>query len=631
MFLYYKTARDYVKTSWYFIAFALAGLFFTLAPHVWQLGFISNLDIWIAERINGWIGISPAYDQFVRFLTSQAAQVSGALAILAICIIFAWRERFYDMGRFLGYLLWIGAGIIIALLLAYYLTERLEEQVDIHGPFYHLAQFKNINEIHDGWDIKVKDKTSVPSRYTTVYFSIFWLALFRSPLLSLALLVPALLLSPGHMLVGREWPSSVVAGIFWAGSVGALLARTPLAVIPRWMEENSMYLVERVLTIWTSSVPKKPTTDRALTRTVEIPEGPRVLIKDVPVVTRDHLADLIQVHILPLLDCVPGSEISISGLSPLDTTGEPLRHARFVTGGGLETGVVVKAAWKNPLNATQSQRFKERRNAANMHALLELRGASVPRLLFTQNTRRFFAPRRFFFTVEDLVPERSIEVGNVAECTAAAQALAQMHAIRRYEAGGLFGTQIPRDRYPHRATLPRVRKAYGTIIQEMPGAEISFFGQHAFNWFWEHAADLVESNTLFSLCHGSLRPDHTRMTDQGAMLIGFARSSFDFAGFDIVHAMIQWGGKNVEAMAAIVETLTHKEADWLQFQNHFELFVTLNLFEMANEQLKMAEEKRDQNSIHRITDQAAWIMRGKADKPSSPTEAAQLLHQILGG
>lgn len=631
MFFVYKSPRDYIKTSWIFIAFALAGLFFTLVPHGLPIGFVKNADYGLAAWLNSLIGHSDGYDSFVRFLNSDSARTTGLFIILVICIIFAWRERFYDMGRFLGYLLWMGLGILITLLFAYYVTERIEEEADVRGPAYSLSNFRDINDHHGDWDVRVKDKTSVPSRYATVYFAIFWLALFRSRRLGLALLPPAILFSPAYMLVGREWPGAVLAGIFWGGSVGAFLTRTPLAVIPQWLEDRSMYWVERLMTFWTPALPKQATTERPIKQTVEIPEGPRVTLLNAPAQGRDHLAHLIQTQILPLMNCAPGSEVKIDAIAPDRESEEASRTIRFVTGGGLERGIVIKAAWKNPLNQTQAHRFDERRNAANMHALAQLRGIPVPRLLFTQNTRRLFAPRRFFFTVEDMIHERSLEPGNVSDSITAATSLAHMHSIERPEAGGLFGLQIPRERYPHRTTLPRVRHAYSTIVREIPGAELSFFGQHALNWFWEKSADLIESGRLFHLCHGNLKPENIRIIDGRAVLVSFSKASFDLAGFDVAQSLIGWSGGSRETMESLLDAYVSRagEPAWTAFRDGMDLFLGMTLFEMLHEHLHRPEDQRDEAWLRKMADRAAKVLRGNVPKPATTSEAAEAIQRLV--
>ncbi len=632
MFFVYKSARDYIKTTWYVLAFALVALFFTLTPHHFKI--LESLDLKIAHGVNSLIGHWYAYDSFLNDINKKSAIYIIGFIFLCIYLVHAWNERYWDMGRLLGYLLWISAGAVIAILVAYQLTDTIEEKLHIRGPSYVMKDFRDINQINAShkWRVDTTDKRSVPSRNTTIFFSVVWLAFFRSRKLSYALLVPTLVFSPAAMLVGKEWPSSVIAGVFWGGTVASFLTRTPLAVIPQWLEERSIVWTEALLTFWTPTLPQR-TAHEIESKTVEIPHGPRVIIKAMAVEGRDHLVTLIDNQILPLLNCAPNSEVQISAIPPDDPQAKPSRWMRFVTGGGLERGIVVKAAWKNPFNTTQRQRFMLRRNAANMHALLELRRIPVPRLLFSQNTRRMFAPRRFFFTVEDLMHERRLVAGSMSDCLAATAVLARMHAIARDEAGGLFGLQIPRSRYPHRSVLPRVRESYTTIIRELPMAELSFFSHHTLDWFWERAAQAVENGQAFALCHGHLGPENMRFTAAEPTLLGFSHASFDLPGFDLLRAMALWSDGKQDVMVAMCKSYFGKatEDEWLRFSQNFEMYLALTMFELMHENLLRPEKARNEPWLRRTSGRAAEVLRGGAKVPSSPEEAANSAHSFLFG
>ncbi|MCX7015676.1 MAG: hypothetical protein NTW86_24510, partial [Candidatus Sumerlaeota bacterium] len=392
----YLHPRNYWKTSWICVAFALAGLLFSLSPA--HHNFLGAINTHTAQWINQWIGVWPAWDRFLAVLNhGRVSEAIGTILVVAIYLIYAWTQRYWDMGRLLGYTLWMGAGILVALGLAYYLAERLESELDIRGPRYQLEEFHDLSKIHPDWAIDVKDRTSVPSRHAAVCFVVLFMAFFRKRLLALAL-SPLALLALGPMAIGREWPSSVVASFFWSGAVAAFLTRTPLAFVPRWLDQISFAWVEHALTFW---VPSAPWRGGKMPPLPAAPAEPRIVAEGAAPPEGATLEKLIRRQIAPLLAHASDQEIRILPRAPGQAdVSTPHSHARYLTGEGIEGCLVVKGAWRRRPGSRGRRRLGEFRRGGDAHDLLEMRGIAVPSVLLRRSGRMGFPPVEYQLVVE---------------------------------------------------------------------------------------------------------------------------------------------------------------------------------------------------------------------------------------
>jgi len=391
--------------------------------------------------------------------------------------------------------------------------------------------------------------------------------------------------------------------------------------------------VESLLTFWTPSRPRMgpaPATAREAFQDFDsrIVSAPRQRARDTV------LDDLIEANIAPFFVAPSGEPPEISlGPPGEERNRRQSRYVRFLSGEGLGGCVVVKGAWKRLAWFRKANRVVRYRNAANVHALLQTRGVEIPRLLFRCDGGRGFSRMQFHLIAEDLVSGRPLRPGNVEDCRAAARTLAKMHAIVRGDAGGVWQGVVPRERYPHRQILPRVRRYVRLIEREAPTAEISFFGERTGGWFWSRTVDLLDLGAPFSLCHGDVSERNVLIEDSKATLLDFTSSLFGLAGFDLIKAYANWGGGDAEATRAFAESYFESvpEEHWKWFSSGFDMFAAMLALKFLYQHFRTGGDKYGNFSSRRLAEAASRSMQGTFEPPASVGDSVDRFLKLFFG
>ncbi|MCX7017039.1 MAG: hypothetical protein NTW86_31510, partial [Candidatus Sumerlaeota bacterium] len=217
------------------------------------------------------------------------------------------------------------------------------------------------------------------------------------------------------------------------------------------------------------------------------------------------------------------------------------------------------------------------------------------------------------------------------DCALAGAALARMHTVERMKAGGVREGVVPRERYPHRAILPNVRRYASKIDSEMPTVELAFFGTRTGEWFWRRSVEILESGAPFALCHNALTPDHVWIGEAKAWLLDFTRAAFGLPGLDLGEALLELGGDSDEAARALADAYfaASSSAQWARFHDGFDFFVAMTALKRLHDQLARQTEGRralDPQTLARV---AARAMQGNIQRPAAPNEAGERFHALF--
>ncbi len=367
------------------------------------------------RALSSTIGRTLAWDSIVAFCGSPQFPYVGVAASGAAALWEAWGARLHHYGRHFGRL-----GVVAALAaLVEQAADSASELVRRPAPWVVAGQ-PEFSQGLDRQELNFWETASVPDPHVTVWAFAIGALLRHVP--RAAALSAVLLLAHGFALMtaGHQWAGSIwlslLAGATVAGAWGMVSRRSS-----KWFERKSEQLFVR--SFWRDF-------ERAL------PGGGATEPKPVARSRRQRRDrreaawdSLVQRRVLPLL--APGGGPAKLLKTPPVIGSKESRGSRYVRFLVLPDGqiVVVKHVRRPRGIFSAPSRIRHYVASARASLVLERLGMPVPRTFWMETS----APRLFglwhrFFSVEEFISGRPLDVSNAGDTRAGMGLLARLHA-----------------------------------------------------------------------------------------------------------------------------------------------------------------------------------------------------------